>query len=150
MNNKENINDEIKNDETDYVDFAQLPGISILLDDLYIVNRCEDITRLHFSDDFLGFLICPCHLNAYIMLKAEDPKLAILYLEDLLAYGMTRCHITSNYIVRALIENSEPVLDNQYALFMEYYKAKSKRDQNKPEDEKYSYLKNPNNPIEWV
>lgn len=101
---KNSINKNNNNEFNDNLGFEELPYMSCLLDDLFIVNRCEDITKVHFSNDYLGFLICPCHLNAYVMLKAEDPKLAVLYLENLLAYGMTGHHITSNYIVRALIK----------------------------------------------
>ena len=56
----------------------------------------------------------------------KNPELAFLYLEDLLAYGITGCHITCNLIVRALIENSEPDLDRQFKKRLKSYVRRSK------------------------
>lgn len=139
-----------KNNKNYDTGFEGLPNMSDLFDALFLVNRCEDIKKVNLSHDLLGFLICPCHLNSYIMLKIEKPDLAILYLEDLLIYGMTGCHITNNFYVRALIENSEPILRNQQALFRQYYEARCKRDSdNGTEDKKNPYFGSFDD-MEWV
>lgn len=130
--------------------FLDLPNINYLFNDLFVINRCEDIKKIYFSNEYVGVFIFPHHLNAYVMLKQEDPDLAILYLEDLLAYGMTGCHITNNLIVRALLENTEPLMKQQYNKLAEYYDAKHKCDHhNSPEDEENPYHNHPEELYGW-
>lgn len=77
-------------------------------------NKDNDIIMLRDTGFTNKLTIYPCHLKAYIILKMEDPDLALLFLEDLLATGITGEHITDDLIVRALLENCEPVLERQF------------------------------------
>ncbi len=95
-----------------------------------------DITELRIPAQSRGFVLYPSHLKSYVMLKREDSNLAMLFIEDLMSYGITGSHITQNMVVRALMENIAPVLDNQYAKYVEYCaRDKHKFDYyNHPED----------------
>ena len=79
----------------------------------------EDICKIKIPDYGRGFVFYPSHLKTYIMLKGTDPQLATLFIEELLNYGITGEHISKNPIVRALMENIAPVIDSQYAKYLE-------------------------------
>lgn len=96
----------------------------------------EDISKMEIPDRGRGFMFFPSHLKSYVLLKEADPDLAILFLEDLIAYGVTGNHITNNPIIRGFMENITPVLDNQYIKYLED-RARDKRKldyHNHPED----------------
>lgn len=99
--------------------------MSDILTELAADDGDEDICHARTMGLDGEFTIYPSHLKAYIMLKMKSPELALLYLEDLVAYGITGYHITCNLIVRALIENSEPDLDRQFKKRLKSYISKN-------------------------
>lgn len=102
-------------------DLTELPMINLTLQDILIGEpKEEDIRKVEIPDRGRGFVLYPSHLKTYAILKGEDSDLATLFLEDLMSYGITGCHLSSHPIVRALMENIVPVLDNQYAKYLEY------------------------------
>ena len=116
---------------------TELPLVDTMLNDILASEpKDEDIRKVEIPDRGRGFVFFPSHLKTYVLLKETDPNLAVLFLEDLIGYGIAGCHITSNPIIRGLMENIAPVLDNQYAKYLEYCaRDKHKFDYyNHPED----------------
>lgn len=116
---------------------TELPLVDTMLSDILVSEpKDEDIRKVEIPDRGRGFVFFPSHLKSYVLLKEADPDLAILFLEDLIAYGVTESHISNNPVIRALMENITPVLDNQYVKFLEYRaRDKHKFDYyNHPED----------------
>ncbi len=116
---------------------TELPLVDTMLNDILASEpKDEDIRKVEIPDRGRGFVFFPSHLKTYVLLKETDPNLAILFLEDLISYGIAVCHITRNPIIRGLMENITPVLDNQYAKYLEYCaRDKHKFDYyNHPED----------------
>ncbi len=116
---------------------TELPLVDTMLNDILVSEpKDEDIRKVEVPDRGRGFVFFPSHLKTYVLLKETNPNLAILFLEDLISYGTTEIHITSNPVIRALMENITPVLDNQYAKYLEYCaRDKHKFDYyNHPED----------------
>ncbi len=116
---------------------TELPLVDTMLNDILATEpKDEDIRKVEIPDRGRGFVFFPSHLKTYVLLKETDPNLAILFLEDLISYGIAVCHITRNPIIRGLMENITPVLDNQYAKYLEYCaRDKHKFDYyNHPED----------------
>ncbi len=116
---------------------TELPLVDTMLNDILVSEpKDEDIRKVEIPDRGRGFVFFPSHLKTYVLLKETDPNLAILFLEDLISYGIAVCHITRNPIIRGLMENITPVLDNQYAKYLEYCaRDKHKFDYyNHPED----------------
>lgn len=105
-------------------DLTELPLIETTLDDLVCADslavKDEDITKIKLPERGRGFVFYPSHLKTYALLKSADPVLATLFCEDLLCYGVTGQHITSDPYVRGLMENIAPVLDRQHAKYLEY------------------------------
>ncbi len=122
---------------TEFNSLTELPLIDTMLSDILVGEpKGEDIRKVEIPNRGRGFVFFPSHLKTYVLLKETDPNLAILFLEDLISYGITEIHITSNPVIRALMENITPVLDNQYAKYLEYCaRDKHKFDYyNHPED----------------
>lgn len=110
--------------EDGFEDLTELPLIDTTLDDLICADSLavsdEDITKIKIPKRGRGFVFYPSHLKTYALLKNIDPVLATLFFEDLSCYGVTGQHITRNSIVRGIMENIAPVLDRQYAKYLEY------------------------------
>lgn len=83
-------------------------------------DKDEDITKVKIADRGRGFVFYPSHFKTYALLKNTNPALAVLFIEDLITYGTTGKHTTSEPTVRALMETIAPVLDRQYAKYLEY------------------------------
>ncbi len=122
---------------TEFSSLTELPLIGTMLSDILVnESKEEDICKVEIPDRGRGFVFFPSHLKSYVLLKEADADLALLFLEDLIAYGITGSHISNNPIIRGLMENITPVLDNQYAKYLEYCaRDKHKFDYyNHPED----------------
>lgn len=122
---------------TEFDSLTELPLIDTMFRDILASEPKDgDIRKVEIPDRGRGFVFFPSHLKTYVLLKGADPNLAVLFLEDLMGYGIAGCHITSNPIIRGLMENITPVLDNQYAKYLEYCaRDKHKFDYyNHPED----------------
>lgn len=121
---------------TEFNSLTELPLIETTLRDVLGEPEEEDIRKIKIPDHGRGFVFFPSHLKTYVLLKESDTDLAILFLEDLISYGVTQSHITNNPIIRGLMENITPVLDNQYIKYIEYCaRDKHKFDYyNHPED----------------
>ena len=121
----------------EYNSLIELPLIDNTLNDILLCEpKDEDIRKIEVPDRGRGFVFYPSHLKSYVLLKASDPDLAILFLEDLISYGITETHITLNPIIRGMMENIAPVIDKQYVKYLEYCaRDKHKFDYyNHPED----------------
>lgn len=123
-------------ENTEFNSLTELPLIDTMLSDILASEPKEDIRKIEISDRCRGFVFFPSHLKSYVLLKKADADLALLFLEDLIAYGITGSHISNNPIIRGLMENITPVLDNQYTKYLEYCaRDKHKFDYyNHPED----------------
>lgn len=105
---------------TEFNSLTELPLIDTMLSDILASEpKEEDIRKAEIPDRGRGFVFFPSHLKSYVLLKEADADLALLFLEDLIAYGITGSHISNNPIIRGLMENITPVLDNQYAKYLE-------------------------------
>lgn len=120
----------------EFDDIMELPLMRGTLDDILVEPKEEDISKVKIPSDGRGFVFFPSHLKTYVLLKVEDPALAVLFLEDLISYGTTGNHVTNNPIIRGLMENITPILDNQYGKYLLYCaRDKHKFDYyNHPED----------------
>lgn len=106
---------------TEFNSLTELPLINSMLSDILVNEpKEEDICKIEIPDCGRGFVFFPSHLKSYVLLKEANANLALLFLEDLISYGIAGTHITSNPIIRGLMENITPVLDNQYAKYLEY------------------------------
>ncbi len=125
------------NTEETFNDITELPMIDLMLRNILVEDtKDEDISKVQIPDNGRGFVFYPSHLKTYILLKDKDTKLAVLFLEDLISYGVSGKHITNDPVIRALMETISPILDNQYARYLEYCaRDKHKFDYyNHPED----------------
>ena len=109
------------NETAKFDSLTGLPIIETTLNDILSYElKDEDICKIEIPDRGRGFVFYPSHLRSYALLKAADPDLAILFLEDLISYGITENHITNNPIIRGMMENITPVIDKQYVKYLEY------------------------------
>lgn len=106
------------------IDLTELNMIGTEFDNLMdadsLADKDEDITKIKIPEHGRGFVFYPSHFKTYALLKSTSPALAVLFIEDLMTYGVTGNHITNEPTVRALMENIAPVLDRQYAKYLEY------------------------------
>lgn len=75
------------------------------------MNTETNTTALNNAPEREGFLFLPSYLESYECFKAADEKLAYLFLDSLIAYGVEQKRITDNPNIRAVMASIERTMD---------------------------------------